>query len=123
MSSPEQLVDEKHGATQAIEEALGAAGPGKEQAGDVIQETESGEQIRYGGPSTLDRAKDAVSSLAEQAGAAVASLKEKVMPTGESQVASGVHPETGRDESVAGSIAQATDSAVEDLKRGAGGES
>lgn len=123
MSSPEQLVDQQHGATQVIEEALGAAGPGKEQTGDVIQETESGEQIRYGGPSTLDRAKDAVSSLAEQAGAAVASLKERVMPTGESQVASGVHPETGKDESVAGTIAQATDSAVEDLKRGAGGES
>lgn len=124
MSSPDQLVDKNPGPTRVIEEALGRAGPGKEQTGDVIQETESGEEIRYSGPSAFDRAKETVSRLAEQAGEAISNFKEKVVPTtGAPKIAeSGTvsDPTAKQNPTVAESIDEAKQSAVAELKEGAG---
>lgn len=54
-----------------VEQALGKVGPGKEQAGDVIVETDDGREVEMKGPSTLARAKDVASNLASSAAAAV----------------------------------------------------
>lgn len=50
-----------------LEEALGEAAPGHEQAGDVTVETESGEEVTYSGPSTAERVRHAAGVLATAA--------------------------------------------------------
>ncbi|KFM27436.1 hypothetical protein F751_1213 [Auxenochlorella protothecoides] len=106
-----------------VESALGEAGPGKEQAGNVIVETDEGGEVEIKGPSTLERAKDVASNLASSAAAAVTQAGQSAMAAvqnlTDSSPADAASEPTQGGTSVVDAITNARDQAVINLKQNA----
>ncbi|KAL6768164.1 hypothetical protein ACKKBF_B38060 [Auxenochlorella protothecoides x Auxenochlorella symbiontica] len=130
--SSDSMIDQNNGpltpnSSQAqpslVESALGEAGPGKEQAGDVIVETDEGGEVEIKGPSTLERAKDVASNLASSAAAAVTQAGQSAVAavqnlTNSSPADAASEPTQGGT-SVVDAITNARDQAVINLKQNA----